>query len=138
MRFACMILSLAPSMVQADTLVATRTIRAQTVISVNDVAVKTSDTIGPFETPDAVIGQETRVALYAGRVIHAGDIGPPAIIERNQVISLIYQHGGLQIETDGRSLSRAGVGDRVRVMNLSSRATVSGRVGSDGRIFVSR
>ncbi|HAW49029.1 MAG TPA: flagella basal body P-ring formation protein FlgA, partial [Roseovarius sp.] len=85
-----------------------------------------------------LIGQEARVALYEGRPVRPGDVGPPAVIERNQVVPLIYLRGGLEIMTEGRSLDRAGIGDHVRVMNLASRATVSGRVTASGRILVSQ
>ena len=35
------------------------------------------------------------------------------------------------------TLARAGVGETVRVMNLSSRSTLSGRVQADGTVLVS-
>ena len=38
---------------------------------------------------------------------------------------------------EGRALDRAGPGDVIRVMNLSSRTTVSARVGLDGAAYVS-
>ena len=121
----------------ADTVIAARTIRAQTLIGPQDVSIKDVDVPGAITDANAVVGQEARVALYAGRPIRPGDVGPPALIERNQFVELIYTSGGISIRTDGRSLSRAGPGQRVRVMNLSSRLTVSGHVLSDGRVQVS-
>jgi flagella basal body P-ring formation protein FlgA len=70
--------------------------------------------------------------------VRTGDVGPPTLVERNQVVPLIYLRGGLEIMTEGRSLDRAGIGDHVRVMNLASRATVSGRVTARGQILVSQ
>ena len=67
-----------------------------------------------------------------------GVVGPPAVSERNHVVPLMYSRGGLEIMPEGRSLDRAGIGDQVRVMNLASRATVSGRVTASGRILVSQ
>lgn len=122
---------------RADRVEAVRVIRPHEIIAPEDVILRTGPETG---TPalHEIIGQEARVALYPGRVIRAGDIGPPATIERNQVVPLFFTHGGLRIETEGRALSRAGPGDYVRVMNLGSRATVTGRVTARGHIEVSR
>lgn len=120
----------------ADTVLATRTLRPQTVITAADVEVSEADMPGAYTLAEDVIGQEARVAIYAGRPIRIEDIGPPAIVERNEIVTLYYSKSGLMIATEGRSLQRGGVGDRVRVMNLSSRSTVTGRVLRDGRVSV--
>jgi flagella basal body P-ring formation protein FlgA len=80
------------------------------------------------------IGQEAQVTLYAGRPIRAEDIGPPAIIERNQIVPLAYGSGGLSILTEGRAMARGGAGDVIRVMNLESRTTVTGQIQPDGTV----
>lgn len=49
---------------------------------------------------------------------------------------LSYRLGALEIRAEGRALSRGGVGDEIRVMNLSSRTTVSGRIAEDGAVHV--
>ncbi|PVA09696.1 flagella basal body P-ring formation protein FlgA [Pelagivirga sediminicola] len=121
----------------ADTVLAARTIRAQTLITAQDLVVKDVDVVGAISDPALIAGQEARVALYAGRPIRPGDVGPPALVERNQIIALVYDQSGLSITAEGRSLSRAGPGETVRVMNMSSRITVSGQVMPDGRVHVS-
>jgi flagella basal body P-ring formation protein FlgA len=137
MRFLLAILVALASPALADRVEALRVIRPQEIIAPEDVIRRDGGGTG-LPGLDAIIGQEARVALYPGRAIRAGDIGPPASIERNQVVPLIYTHGGLRIETEGRALARAGTGDYLRAMNLASRATVTGRVTADGRIEVSR
>jgi len=138
MRAALLILSLMAALpARADRVEPVRVIRPQEIIAPEDVILRQGGLTGSVAL-DEVIGREARVALYPGRPIRAGDIGTPAVVERNQVVPLIYMHGGLRIETEGRVLSRAGPGEYVRVMNLSSRATVSGRVTASGRIEVAR
>ncbi len=122
----------------ADTVLAVRTIRPGGIIMARDVVVEAGNTAGAASDPAEVIGQEARVSLYAGRPIALGNVGPPALVERNQIVPMVFEVNGLRISTEGRSMSRAGAGDFVRVMNLSSRTTVSGRVMPDGRIFVSQ
>lgn len=121
---------------QADMVVATRTIRPATVLLPSDVTLVAGSRPQGFERVEDVIGQETRVALYAGRPVLIDSIGPPALVDRNQIVSLKFQSHGLSISTDGRALERGGVGDRVRIMNLASRATLFGYVQADGTIIV--
>ncbi len=120
----------------ADSVVATRTVRAQTVLAATDMTLVAAEIPGALDDPAAAVGQEARVTLYAGRAIRASDFGPPALIDRNQIVTLHYASGGLGIVTEGRALGRAGAGDSVRVMNLASRSTVTGRVTPDGSVLV--
>lgn len=122
----------------ADVVVAARTIPAQTLIGPEHLAIRDAKVPGTVSDPSLIIGLEARVALYAGRPIRTGDVGPPAVVERNQLITLHYQNNGLMISTDGRALGRAGPGEIIRVMNLSSRSTVNARIGSDGAAYVAR
>jgi len=120
----------------AEILVATRTVRSHEIITLEDVTIKDIDVPGALADPEDVVGKEARVILYAGRPIQPGDIGPVSAIERNQIIRLVYQRGGLRITVDARSLGRVGIGDSLRVMNLSSRTTVTGIVTADGTVTV--
>ncbi|MET4101438.1 flagella basal body P-ring formation protein FlgA [Roseovarius sp. MBR-78] len=138
MRAALLLLTLMVALpARADRVEPVRVIRPQEIIAPEDVILREGPPAGRLAL-DEVIGREARVALYPGRAIRAGDIGTPAVIERNQLVPLVYMHGGLRIKTEGRAMARAGAGEYVRVMNLSSRATVIGRVTASGRIEVSR
>ncbi|MEM9249424.1 MAG: flagellar basal body P-ring formation chaperone FlgA [Pseudomonadota bacterium] len=126
----------AASSAMADSLVAATTIRAKTQIGPEHLA-RVSDVVpGALSNPSDAIGLEARVAIYAGRPIRPGDLGPPAIVERNAIVPLIFYRGGLAIQTEGRVLDRASVGDRVRALNLASRIAVTGIVDEAGQIHV--
>ena len=120
----------------AESLLASRTIRAQTVLGAKDIARGAADLPGGISDPAQVIGMEARVTLYAGRPILAGDIGPPALIERNQIVTLVFASPALRIETEARALARAAAGEHLRVLNLGSRSTVGGIVQPDGTVLV--
>lgn len=122
----------------ADAVVPTRTIRANAVISETDVALKSQIHPQAFDRIADVIGQEARITLYAGRPILFDDVGPPAVVSRNQIVLIKYETAGLSIVTEGRSLQRGGVGDRIRIMNLDSRSTLFGQVQEDGTVHVSK
>jgi flagella basal body P-ring formation protein FlgA len=122
--------------VLAESVVATRTIRAKSVIAPEDLTLVSADLPGALSDPALAVGLEARVAIYAGKPVRPGDLGPPTLVERNQFVTLVYLSGGLAISTEGRALARGSVGDEVRVMNLGSRNTVTGRVGPDGAVYV--
>lgn len=121
----------------AESVLANRTIRAHEVIGPHDVVLHGTAIQGVAQQLSDVVGQEARVALYAGRPVRLADIGPPSVVERNEIIRLIYERHGLRIATEGRALDRAGPGDMIRVMNLSSRNTVTALIDESGAAHVS-
>lgn len=124
------------SPVAAESVIATRTIRAQAVITPDDLTLVAAEVPDALTDAGAAVGLEARITIYAGRPVRLSDLGTAALIERNQVVPLIYLAGGLAISTEGRALGRGSEGEVIRVINLASRTTVSGRVGPDGAVYV--
>ncbi len=121
-----------------ETVTAARTIRSQSILTEDDITLLAIAVPGAIGDPAQVIGKEARVVLYAGRPIRPADIGPPAIIRRNQIITIRYRSRNLMIAVEGRALGRGSVGDTLRVMNLASRVTVTGRIAADGSVIVGK
>ncbi len=134
LRLALLLLTAAP--VMADSVVATRTIRPHALIGPDDLTLVAAELPGALDDPAKALGLEARVAIYAGRPVRQGDLGPPTLVQRNQVVALVYATGGLAIATEGRALARGSVGEVIRVLNLASRTTVNGRIGRDGAVYV--
>ena len=131
-----LVLLVLPGAALAESLVAARTIRAETVIGPDDLTLADTPYPGALTRPADALGLEARVTIYAGRPVRAGDLGPPAVVERNQIVPISFLSGGLAIKAEGRALARGGVGDVIRVMNLQSRTTVSGQIAPDGLVLV--
>lgn len=106
------------------------------MIMPSDIAVVPGATPGALADPAEAIGMEAAVNLYAGRPIRPGDLRPAAIIERNSLVTIRYAHGGLIIIADGRAMDRAAAGEALRVMNLSSRTTVTATAAAPGLVTV--
>ncbi|SMR83474.1 flagella basal body P-ring formation protein FlgA [Aliiroseovarius halocynthiae] len=121
----------------ADTVVTARNLRPGMIVTAQDVKLVATDLAGGFQLLEDVIGQEARVVLYTGRPVLPNDIGPPSVIDRNQIVTLVYTAGPMTILAEGRSLGSGAIGDRVRVMNLSSRTTITGSVSANGDVIVS-
>lgn len=136
MRCLALILALLAPPAWAETLVATRTLPVRTVIGPPDVALLAESHPGYLSDPSQAIGLETTLTIFAEQPIAAMMLQAPAQIERNQVVMLVFQVGGLEILTEGRALARGSVGEVIRVMNLASRQSVFGVVQSDGTVEV--
>lgn len=122
----------------ADFLVPSRTIRAKEVISNQDLVWKKGDLPGAISRIEDLVGKEARVSLFPGRPIVQSNIGPAAIVDRNQIVTIHFKLGQLKISTEARVLERAAAGEQVRLMNLSSRTTITGTVSGNGTIRVNR
>jgi len=121
----------------ADVLVAARTLRAGSLVEAGDVILLSDPApLGAAQSPDEAVGLEARVTLYARRPIPVASLGPPALVERKQLVTLVFQASGLEIRADGRALGRGAEGETVRIMNLSSRSTVSGTIAGPGLVSV--
>jgi flagella basal body P-ring formation protein FlgA len=120
----------------AQSVMTVHAIRAGTMLSADDLAFHEADASDGFTDPRDVIGMEARVNIYPGRPILTRDVGMPTVVERNAIVPLIFRRHGLSITLEGRALGRAGAGEAVRVMNLSSRNTVIGIATETGQVVI--
>ncbi|MGR3617477.1 MAG: flagellar basal body P-ring formation chaperone FlgA [Paracoccaceae bacterium] len=136
MRRWIAIVLILPSWVSAEITVPGRTIRAKEIIRFEDLIQANDSISGVLSRRDQAVGLEAKTTLYAGRPIKFEDVGPPAVVGRNDLVTLVFVKGPLRISTEGRALGRGALGEVVRVMNLSSRTVLNGRIRSDGVIEI--
>ncbi len=129
------VLLLLPTHASADLLVAARTIPARTVIVADDLRLEPDASVAT-QDPGQVVGLEASVTIYSGQPIKRDALRSPARVERNEMVKLIYRSGLVEIVAEGRALARGAAGERIRVMNNASKATVLGEVLADGTILV--
>lgn len=125
-----------PLRTAAESLVATRAIAAQSVLSADDMALVDAVIPGALGDPALAVGLQTRRAIYPGRPIMERDLGPPVLVGRNARVQLRYLRGGLEIAAEGRALDKGSAGEVIRVMSLGSKSVVSGRVMADGTVHI--
>lgn len=121
------------------------TLSTPTVITANDVLrsgeIITAENTSP---PDDVwqdehaelLGREVRRTIYAGQPIKAQDTRAARLVKRNQLVTLKYMNGPLEISLMGRALGEAAENESVSVLNLQSRQVVEGIVQAGGWIWV--
>lgn len=116
--------------------VATRTLSVGTILSEADIRrAQDAHSVG---VPTELVGKEVRRTIYAGRPISLSDLGPPTVVRRNEVVTMVFRSGQMGLRTQGRSLGSAGVGEVVEIMNLDSKLKVRGVVVGAARVEVTR
>ena len=119
----------------AGEMVANRTLRAGTILAPGDLAMRGD---GDATRMEALVGQEVRRAVYAGHVVLPGDLGPPTLVHRNDIVTMTFRSGALGLRTEGRALGSGGIGEKVEVMNLDSRLVVRALVTGSRQVEVRR
>lgn len=119
----------------AADILAKRTLRVGVVLGPADL---TSSSPEGQSIMRQMLGLEMRRAVYAGHPVTHEHLGPPTLVQRNEIVAMVYRVGGLGIRTEGRALTRGGQGEVVEIMNLSSRQTVRAIVTGTRQVEVRR
>lgn len=91
---------------------------------------------GTAQRLDQVVGQQLRRPMAAEMPFAAADLAPPALVEKNALVTVVLEAPGLSLSVQGRALEAAPRGALVPVMNLASRSVVEGQVIGPGRVRV--
>jgi flagella basal body P-ring formation protein FlgA len=93
----------------------------------------TEDGAPVFDSP--LIGREVRRTVYGGREVTMDNTQTPRLVTRNQVVTVKFIQGGLEISTTARAMEEGGVNDTVSLMNVNSRKLVTGTVQAGGWVL---
>lgn len=115
----------------SSSLIATEVIRAGDPVTSSNAATEDGGSVAE----DPLIGREVRRTVYTGRPITADNTRPPVLVKRNQIVSVKYIKGALEITATGRALGEAGANEPVTVLNQQSKQTVQGIVQKDGWVL---
>jgi flagella basal body P-ring formation protein FlgA len=97
--------------------------------------IRKGDVTGPYAVEDYV-GQELIRSVRTGTVMTLRHVRTPLQVERNETVTLVFRRGPLSMETIGRSLDEGSVGDRISVLNTTSRKRITGRIIGPGLVEV--
>ena len=115
----------------SSSLVAAEVIRAgDPVTSANAVTEEGESAAG-----DPLIGRQVRRTVYAGKPITFDNTRAPVLVKRNQIVSIRYIKGALEITATGRALGEAGANEPVTVLNQQSKQMVQGIVQENGWVL---
>ncbi|WP_323762780.1 flagellar basal body P-ring formation chaperone FlgA [Maricaulis sp.] len=86
--------------------------------------------------PDALIGMETRRALRPNEPLRGYDLQRPLMVERGDLVTLMFSVPGIQLTVRARAMEDAADGEVARFVNLQSNRTVEALVDGPGRARV--
>jgi flagellar basal body P-ring formation protein FlgA len=120
--------------------VLTRALARGNVIKEADVVVERRPKAdsGPdmIATSEEAIGLAARRALRAGQALRLAELVKPEIVQRNEMVTLVYEVPGIVLTMRGKALESGAVGDVVNVLNVQSKRTIQGNVIGPGRVGV--
>lgn len=124
-------LGLLTAFADSSSLVAAEVIRSgDPVTSYNATTEEGDNAIG-----DPLLGREVVRTVYAGKPITYENTRAPILVRRNQLVTVKYIKGGLEISATGRALGEAGLNESVTVLNQQSKQTVQGIVQENGWVL---
>lgn len=85
---------------------------------------------------DDIAGQAARRSLRAGLALSPDDLTAPLMVERQQLVTLIYRHGSLALSVRARSMDDGSEGQSIDLTNLQSNRIVRGVVAGRGLVHV--
>lgn len=93
------------------------------------------------DVPDAAshaasIGLVAKNPVAAGQPLRQADLGKPVLVERNSLVTLVFQTPGMALQLRGRAQDQGALGDAISVLNPVSKRVVVGVVTGPGRATV--
>jgi flagella basal body P-ring formation protein FlgA len=80
-------------------------------------------------------GREVKRTVYAGQPITLDNTRTARLVTRNQIVTIKFIDGPLEISTTGRAMGEGAANDSISVLNLQSRQMVQGIVQADGWVL---
>ena len=78
----------------------------------------------------------TRMALAAGAMMRDGDLVKQDIVEKNSIVTVVYEGPGLSLSMRGKAMEAGGMGDAILIQNIQSKRSVQGTVVGPGKVSV--
>ncbi|GEO81793.1 flagellar basal body P-ring formation chaperone FlgA [Pararhodospirillum oryzae] len=97
-----------------------------------------ADTLPPDVITDAadLVGMETRSVARDGQPLRRADVVRPVLLRKDTLVTMELRMPGMILSARGRALEAGGMGDMVRVANLTSRQVVMAEVVGPNRVVV--
>jgi len=85
----------------------------------------------------AVAGLSARHELRPGQLLHTADLIKPPIVQRNDIVTIVYEAPGIVLTLRGQAQDAGALGDAISVLNVESKRVVQGTIVGPGRVAVS-
>jgi flagella basal body P-ring formation protein FlgA len=123
-----------------ETVVPTRPLARGDVIRSSDVVAQRRPKAGAGSDIvaglDQVIGMAARQPLRPGQPLRRADLMRPQLVQRGEIVTLVYEAPGMRLTMRGQALDFGAEGDAVNVLNVQSKRTIQGTVSGPGRVTI--
>ena len=126
-------LGLAAQMLGGSSLVVKEVIRAGDTVTAANISTETGALV---DTDNPLLGREVRRTVCVGQELSMDDTRPARLVRRNQLVTVKFVSGALEITTTGRAMGEATEDEAVAILNLNSKKIVNGIVQKDGWVLV--
>ncbi len=83
-----------------------------------------------------LVGMIPRRVLRAGEMVKQADLAKPILVEKNQLITVVYSGKGLTLSMRGRAQSNGSMGEAMRVQNQQSKRIIEGVVSGPAQVTI--
>jgi flagellar basal body P-ring formation protein FlgA len=85
---------------------------------------------------DAAVGMAARHPLRPGQALSEADLMKPMIVQRNDMVTLVYEAPGLTLTLRGQAQDAGALGDTIGILNVQSKRVVQGVITGPGRVRI--
>ncbi|MDR3281303.1 MAG: flagellar basal body P-ring formation chaperone FlgA [Synergistaceae bacterium] len=89
-----------------------------------------------FSSPGQLANAEARKSISAGVPIETGDVTQESFVRAGSTVTMVANVNGLGIEAIGIAMQRGGLGDIIRVKNMSSKKVLNARITGPDRVEI--
>jgi flagellar basal body P-ring formation protein FlgA len=82
----------------------------------------------------ATVGLAARHELRPGQPLHDSDLMKPAVVQRNDIVTIFYEAPGISLTLRGQAQDAGALGETINIMNIQSKRLVQGVVTGPGRV----
>ena len=87
---------------------------------------------GFYHRIDQVAGMSAKRRIRPNQILSPDLIDQPQLVKRGEKVQIIANHDGIKAAMAGEALEKGGVGDVIRVKNMSSGKTIEAKVVEPG------
>lgn len=83
------------------------------------------------------VGLSLRIGVQPGHILRAADLVKPNTVQRNEIVTMIYEVPGVTLAVRGKAMEGGAEGDVISVLNEQSKRTLQGVIAGPGRVVIS-
>lgn len=121
-------------------LIANRELLKGTIITASDLKTEERDIArlhrGYLERAEQAVGKELKRTLHEGDVVAPTRIVSPDTIKRGSQVTILASVGSIRVRMNGKALGKGAIGERIKVLNESSRRKIEATIIAPGIVEV--